>query len=91
MRSTIARLCLALALVSPALSTPSPETAHLADLEEDVLGTTRKSSTLVEDAAETKNGDALLDASTLFNDMTVPPMKDLSGEAFKEEAKDGYW
>lgn len=28
---------------------------------------------------------------TLFNDIKVPKMKDISGEDFNETIKDGYW
>lgn len=28
---------------------------------------------------------------TIFNDIKVPPMKDIEGEKFNETIKDGYW
>lgn len=28
---------------------------------------------------------------TIFNDIKVPPMKDIKGEEFAETIKDGYW
>ena len=35
--------------------------------------------------------EALSGLPTIFNGMEVPPMKELSGEAFDTEIKDGYW
>ncbi|MCJ1397264.1 hypothetical protein MMC11_000456 [Xylographa trunciseda] len=91
MRTLISRLLFAFALVSPGFSSPSPETAHLADLEEDVLGTYKSPSTIVEDTLTAIKEDDISNGSTVFNGMDVPPMKDLSGEIFDEEIKDGYW
>ncbi|MCJ1393692.1 hypothetical protein MMC18_006568 [Xylographa bjoerkii] len=91
MRSSISRLLFAFALASFALSSPSPETAHLADLEEDVLGTYTSPLTAVDETLTANGGDDLSNGSTLFNGMDVPPMKNLSGETFDEEIKDGYW
>lgn len=31
------------------------------------------------------------DGSTTFNGMRVPPLKELNGETFDEDTKDGYW
>ena len=91
MRTLISRLLIACALVSPAFSSPSPETAHLADLEEDVLGTYASRSTIAVEPLTATEGDDNSNGSTVFNGMDVPSMKDLSGESFDEEIQDGYW
>jgi hypothetical protein len=50
-----------------------------------------------------QNGDKVADSAaaaagkdegveyTMFNDIKVPPMKDIEGEMFNETIKDGYW
>ena len=91
MRSFASRLFLAFALWCPAFSSSSPETARLADLEEDVLGTYKSPSTAVEEPLTATEGEETSNGSTIFNGMDVPPMKDLGGETFDEEIQDGYW
>jgi protein disulfide-isomerase len=90
MRPLLPRLLLAFAVAIPARSLP--EVAYQADLEEDVLRTP-KSSPITSTATA---GDLQLNWSyeagtTFFNDRPVPPMKDLTGDGFETEIKDGYW
>jgi len=80
---------LALSLAAPALS--SPEVAHLASLEEDVLGTQKPSTIALETSPESTESEDDKTKPTVFNGITVPPMKELTGPGFDEEAKDGYW
>lgn len=47
-------------------------------------------------AEEAVQGDTPADTKeavdyTIFNDIKVPPMKDIKGEEFAETIKDGYW
>lgn len=47
-------------------------------------------------AEEAVQGDTPADSKeaveyTIFNDIKVPPMKDIKGEEFVETIKDGYW
>ena len=37
------------------------------------------------------SGDVVVPPSTTFNGVEVPPMKDINGEGFDKEIKDGYW
>ena len=37
------------------------------------------------------NGGINTPKDTVFNGVTVPPMKDISGDKFNGEIKDGYW
>ena len=37
------------------------------------------------------NSEAVSDSATKFNDIEVPPMKELTGEEFDEDTKNGYW
>ena len=92
MRSWLPRLFLTLAVISPTFASVTLETAHLADLEEDVLGTKKSPSAAVE-VLSTANTDEdeEEDDSTVFNGVPVPAMKDFDGERFDEEVKDGYW
>lgn len=48
---------------------------------------------LVEDGpkAGATNSEAVSGTGTKFNDMEVPPMKELTGDGFDEETKNGYW
>lgn len=41
--------------------------------------------------AQATNSEAVSDTPTKFNGMEVPPMKELSGENFDKETKNGYW
>ena len=91
MRSLFSRLLLTLALAAPAFSVPPTEVAHQADLEEDVLGTYKPSSVEADISSGSSNGDDASGGATVFNGVTVPPMKDFNGDDFDEEAKDGYW
>ena len=36
-------------------------------------------------------GDFEVAPSTTFNGVEVPPMRDINGEEFDKEIKDGYW
>lgn len=48
---------------------------------------------LVEDGpkAGATNSEAVSGTATKFNDIEVPPMKELTGEGFDEDTKNGYW
>lgn len=48
---------------------------------------------LVEDGpkAGATNSEAVSGTATKFNDIEVPPMKELTGEDFDEDTKNGYW
>lgn len=89
MRNLFSGLLLALTLTAPALS--SPEVAHPASLEEDVLGTQQPPKVAPVGSAEGSESGDEATKPTVFNDMTVPPMKELTGSGFDKEAKDGYW
>ena len=91
MRSLLSQLLLALALAAPAFSAPPTDVAHEADLEEDVLGTYKPSSVKADVSTGSRNNDNVSGDSTIFNGITVPPMKEFNGDDFDEEAKDGYW
>lgn len=67
-------------------------------------GTQHEPNTIKDALAETSRGvaddgtssastssEAYPGSPTIFNGMEVPPMKDLAGEAFDAETKDGYW
>lgn len=48
---------------------------------------------LVEDGpkAGATNSEAVSGTATKFNDIEVPPMRELAGERFDEDTKNGYW
>ena len=37
------------------------------------------------------NSEAVSDNSTIFNDMKVPPMKEIEGDSMESDIKNGYW
>lgn len=80
MRLLISPTLLLLFTLAFSIAAPPPREAELANVEEDVLG--HKLAVADEPA---------LDGSTTFNGMSVPPMKELNGDNFEEEAKEGYW
>ena len=92
MRGILSRLLVALVLSKDAFSSPA-ETPRKANVEEDVLGI-QKQGTPPADAgaaAGATNSEAISDSSSTFNGILVPPMKEMNGDAFDTEAKDGYW
>lgn len=89
MRNLLSGLLLALTLAAPALS--SPEVAHPASVEEDVLGIQQPPKVAPVASAEGSESGDEATKPTVFNGETVPPMKELTGPGFDKEAKDGYW
>jgi protein disulfide-isomerase len=101
MRSIVPRLLYAFTLTTSILAAV-PEGAKPASVEEDVLG----NAALPQPAAaypppapvpaapaaevDTEQSDDG-PAPTIFNNVTVPPIKDIKGTTFDEEIKDGYW
>lgn len=63
-------------LVSPALGTPS-----------DASSDQESGDTLVKRGARGVDPDT----PTIFNDIEVPPLRQLTPENFEEVTKDGYW
>lgn len=45
----------------------------------------------LEKRVDGEGGDSGSDGSTIFNDVRVPPMKELNAEGFEDSTKDGYW
>jgi protein disulfide-isomerase len=86
MRALLTRLCLVLSLA--ALASSQTPTARPADLEGDVLVRSKSEagnwSVAYDDTDETPK-------STTFNGIEVPPMKDMIGDTFNEDMKNGYW
>ena len=64
------------------------DTQHKLNTVEDVLAETKPNAGA---AAGATNSEAVTDKSTTFNGVQVPPMKELNGDAFDQEIKDGYW
>ena len=81
MRYSILRLLAFLPLAHFSVEAPPPKDTHPATVEEDVLGQRSAGEDTV----------AAVDGSTRFNNMVVPPMKELTGEHFEDETKEGYW
>ena len=92
MRGIFPRLLVALVFTKDVLSSPA-ELTQKANVEEDVLGIQKQSIPPIDAgaAAGATNSEAISDSSTTFNGLSVPPMKEMKGDAFDTEAKDGYW
>ncbi|MCJ1312930.1 hypothetical protein MMC25_006606 [Agyrium rufum] len=91
MRASIARLAFALALLTPVISA-APPGPRPANVEEDVLGIPKKgASTAKEATGATVDSTTSQQSSTTFNGISVPPMKEIKGDEFDAETKDGYW
>ena len=92
MRGLFPRLIFAFALTSRSLISAA-EIPQPANVEEDVLGIQKPQPAPLNAgaAAGATNSEDLSDASTTFNGISVPPMRELKGDSFNEETKDGYW
>lgn len=77
-------------LLSPILAAPSPEEAAAPPVEETLSIQTAKPAEPAAAAGATNSEDAS-SSPTIFNGVKVPPMKDINGEEFEQETKDGYW
>ena len=86
--SLVATFCLSAPIFAAAPSEQRP-----ANVEEDVLGIPKKPSTpeKAESVAGSTSSADTADGSTTFNGITVPPLKEIKGDAFDDEIKDGYW
>ena len=91
MRLPIISLAATFCLISPIFAAP-PSGQTPANVEEDVLGIPKKPS-IPEKAgsAESASSADTPDGSTTFNGITVPPLKEVKGDAFDDEIEDGYW
>lgn len=87
MRSLVSRALLFLTLLSPALARENQQKLDLKDaLSEDKGGPKDAGA-----AAGATNSEAISDESTTFNRLQVPPMKELNGDDFDKDVKNGYW
>ena len=87
MRCLIPWTFLLLALLSPAYAQDSQHKLTV----EDVLSETKGGPKDAGAAAGATNNEAVSDESTTFNGIKVPPMKELNGDGFDKDIKDGYW
>jgi len=87
MRSLISRTLLVLALLSPVYA---EETQRKLTVE-DVLSETKGGPKDAGAAAGATNSEAVSNEATTFNGVKIPPMKELNGNNFDKDTKDGYW
>ena len=91
MRSLVPRAVISLLLLSPSIATTTGDTQHQLNTVEDVLSEKKPAPVGTGATAGATNSEALSGDSTLFNNIEVPPMKEINGEKFEEETKNGYW
>ena len=92
MRSLLPRLLIALTISTRAFASPA-EPARQANVEEDVLGVQKQKPAPIDAvaAAGATNSEDISESPSTFNGVSVPPMKELRGETFDTDVKDGYW
>lgn len=90
MQSSMLRSCAYLFLLSCIVGVTSGA-QHEPSTIEDVLTETGSGTVDAGAGSGTTSGEAQPGSPTIFNGIEVPPMKDLTGEAFDAETKDGYW
>lgn len=93
MRSIIHTALLTFVLLSSILAAPDADSKLQPQPVEDILGIQTAAPEPVDAgaAAGATNSEAISEAPTTFNGIEVPPMKELDGEKFDEDVKDGYW
>lgn len=98
MRFLLQSALLTLTLLSPVLAKPAVlDTQHQLNSVDDALKEPTKNKPDdhgIEDGpkAGATNSEALPESNnTIFNDVEVPPMKELTGEGMAEEIRNGYW
>ena len=81
---------LALLLATTSLAAPPIKNTRPANVEEDVLGKMPiEGGASAPPLVQEENSDG--GESTTFNGITVPPLKELDGDKFDDQAKEGYW
>ena len=91
MHFLIPRAVISLLLLSSVQATTAGDTQHQLNTVEDVLSEIKPAPVEAGAAAGATNSEAVSSDSTLFNNIEVPPMKEINGEKFEEEIKNGYW
>ena len=64
---------------------------HQLGTVEDVLSEPNGGLVDTSSSASTSNNKVESDQPTVFNGIEVPPMKEINGEEFDKEIRDGYW
>ena len=79
--------------LKPLAEDATTEKEDLPQAEVDLPKEKIEEAKLVEDGpkAGATNSEAVSGTATKFNDIEVPPMKELTGEKFDEDTKNGYW
>lgn len=97
MRLPIFRPLAFLFLLSPVFANPAAiDAQHQLNTVEDVLAEPKANTAeakAIEDGpnAGSTNSEAVSGTPTKFNGLEVPPMKELTGESFDKDTKNGYW
>ncbi|KAI9821307.1 MAG: hypothetical protein M1827_004043 [Pycnora praestabilis] len=87
MRSLLPASLLSLLLLSSAIAAPPPEAADTVSPTADTL--TIQTSAPIDPPIASLDVDST--PGTVFNGVQVPPFKELSGDNFDDDIKDGYW
>ena len=88
MRSLLSR---AIAVLVLQLSVLAQDSQHQLSTVDDVLSEKKANPKAAGVAAGATNSEAVSDGTTTFNGMEVPAMKELTGDDFDKDIKDGYW
>lgn len=91
MRFSIVRTLVSLNLFAATFGSPAPDSKHQLNTVEDVLLETKGVPKNVGARAGATNSEAVSGSNTVFNDMEVPPMKELNGDDLEKDIGKGYW
>ncbi|KAL8832043.1 MAG: hypothetical protein Q9170_005040 [Blastenia crenularia] len=91
MRSPIIQILLSLNLIAASFASPAPDSKHQLNTVEDVLSETKGGPMDAGAKAGATNSEAVSGLNTLFNEMEVPPMKELNGDDLAKDIGKGYW
>ncbi|KAL9603941.1 MAG: hypothetical protein Q9219_000879 [cf. Caloplaca sp. 3 TL-2023] len=90
MRSLIIRTLLSLSLLVTTFAS-SPDNKHQQNTVEDVLSETKGGPVDAGAKAGATNSEAVSESNTIFNDISVPPMRELNGDDLDKDIGKGYW
>lgn len=91
MRSSMIRTLVSLGLLATIVASSAPDSKHQLNTVEDVLSETKGGPMDAGAKAGATNSEAVSRTDTVFNEMEVPPMKELNGDELEKDIGKGYW
>ncbi|KAI4187336.1 MAG: hypothetical protein L6R41_002878 [Letrouitia leprolyta] len=91
MHSIVIRTLVCLGLFATITASSAPDSKHQLNTVEDVLSETKRGPMDAGAKAGATNSEAVSAKDTTFNEMEVPPMKELNGDDLEKDIGKGYW